>query len=116
MHKEECENVEIYFICYKKEKMNIVETYYDEILNKHCWYFNAYLAYKYWRRNFKKIEIDEMGKKFLTVAASKYILYKLENKEYASEKEHKKLLKELQKINPKLEEIINESNRLFNLK
>ena len=47
MYKEKTENVEVYFICYKKEEMELVETYYDEILNVHNWYFNAYLAYNH---------------------------------------------------------------------
>ena len=32
MYKEKEENVEIYFICYKKREMELVESYYDEIL------------------------------------------------------------------------------------
>ena len=59
MYKSKEENVEIYFICYKKEEMELVESYYDEVLDSHCWYFNAYLAYKHWLKNFK----DSCGKK-----------------------------------------------------
>ena len=51
MYKSKEENVEVYFICYKKEEMDLVESYYDEVLDIHYWYFNAYLAYKYWKNN-----------------------------------------------------------------
>ena len=108
MYKEKTENVEVYFICYKKENMNLVETYYDEILDVHCWYFNCYLSYKHWQNRFKKIEIGEIGKMLLTVAASKYLLYKIDNKEYKSKKEYNKILKELKLMEPKLKSIIDE--------
>lgn len=115
MYKEKTENVEVYFICYKKEKMNLVESYYDEILNIHCWYFNAYLAYKYWKKGFRKLEIGYLGKLLLTVAASKYLLYKIDNKDYKNEKDLNKILKELKIIEPILQEIIKENDILLKL-
>ena len=39
MYKSSSENVEVYFICYKKEEMELVDTYYDPVLNIHYWYF-----------------------------------------------------------------------------
>ncbi len=110
MYKNKTENVEVYFICYKKEKMELVETYYDEILDTHNWYINAYLAYKYWKKNFKNLEIGELSKNLLIVASSKYILYLIENKKYKSEYEHKKLLNELKKIDHYLNLIITSNN------
>jgi len=47
MYKEDFGDVEIFFICYKQKKMQLLEEYYDEILDVHCWYINCYLAYKY---------------------------------------------------------------------
>lgn len=115
MYKEKSENIEVYFICYKKEEMNLIESYYDEVIDIHYWYFNAYLAYKHWKINFKKIKLGELGKMLLIVAASRYIIYVLENKEYKNKKEYKELIKDLQKIKPKLEKIINENKILKDL-
>ncbi len=106
MYKSSSENVEVYFICYKKEDMELVDTYYDPVLDVHYWYFNAYLAYKYWKRNFKDLNLGEISQMLLIVAASRYIIYLLENKEYKNNKEQKKLLKELHKIEPKLKKVI----------
>ena len=115
MYKNVEENVEVYFICYKKEKMGLVESYYDEILDIHYWYFNAYLAYKLWLKKFKGIKIGEVSKQLLIVAASKYLLYTLENKTYKNNKEEKKLKKELDQIQKELEWIINEDTILTKL-
>lgn len=116
MYKSKEENVEIYFICYKKEEMNLVESYYDEVLDVHYWYFNAYLAYKYWLSKFKGLrKIDKISQQLLVVAASRYIIYQIENEEYKNEKEHQKLLKDLEKIQKKLKIIINNENILTKL-
>lgn len=115
MYIEKSENVEVYFICYKKEEMDLVESYYDEVLDIHYWYFNAYLAYQYWKMGFRGITLGEMEKNLLIVATSKYILYKLENSEYQDEKERKKLLRELAKIEPKLKKIIQKNEILKKL-
>lgn len=114
MYKEKNENVEVYFICYKKGEMELVETYYDEILDTHCWYFNAYLAYKHWKKGFKNLEATDLAKNLLTVASSRYILYKLEE-ETISAKERKRLTKDLIKIEPILKKIIEENEFLMNL-
>jgi len=115
MYKEKTENVEVYFICYKKEEMELVETYYDEILNVHNWYFNAYLAYKHWKNNFKDLEIGEISKMLIIVAASRYILYCIDEKEYKNKKEYNRLIKELDLIQPYLKEIIDSEKFLINL-
>ena len=106
MYKDSSENVEVYFICYKKEEMDLVDTYYDPVLDIHYWYFNAFLAYKYWQNNFKGLELGKIAKMLLIVAASRYIIYVLENKEYKTAKEHKRLLKDLEKIEPKLQKVV----------
>ena len=115
MYKSKEENVEIYFICYKKEEMELVESYYDEVLDIHYWYFNAYLAYKYWLKKFRGMKIGELSKQLLVVAASRYLLYCLENEEYKTERERKKITKDLEKIDKELELIINEDNILTSL-
>ncbi len=115
MYKEKAENVEVYFICYKKEEMDLVESYYDDVLKIHYWYFNAYLAYKYWKEKFKSLEIGEIGKILLTVAASRYLIYKIEQEDYQNEKEYKRILKDMKKIEPQLAKIIKENEILINL-
>ena len=115
MFRSKEENVEVYFICYKKEEMELVESYYDEILDTHYWYFNAYLAYKYWLKKFKDLETGELSKQLLTVAASRYLLYCLENEKYKRQKKKKKMVKDLEKIDQELELIINEDNILTKL-
>ena len=109
MYRNETENVEVYFICYKKEEMSLVETYYDEILDIHYWYFNAQLAYLHWKNNFKNMPLGELTKMLLTVAASRYVLYVIENKIYKSKKEYKKLIKDLSKIDPIIKNFIKEN-------
>lgn len=106
MYKSKEENVEVYFICYKKEEMELVESYYDEVLEIHYWYFNAYLAYKLWLKKFRGFSIGKMSKQLLIVAASRYLLYKIENEEYESEKEKNKYLKDLAKVQKELDRII----------
>ena len=116
MYKSKEENVEVYFICYKKEEMDLVESYYDEVLDIHYWYFNAYLAYQSWLKKFKDLKkIGELSKQLLIVAASRYLIYKIENDEFENEKEKKKVLKDLEKINKQLEIIINDENILTKL-
>ena len=116
MYKSKEENVEIYFICYKKEEMELVESYYDEVLDSHCWYFNAYLAYQSWQKKFKDLKkVGELSKQLLIVAASRYLIYKIENDEFEDEKEKKKVMKDLEKINQQLEIIINDENILTKL-
>ena len=114
MKKDETDNVEIYFICDRKEGMELIESYYDEKLNTHYWYFNAYLAYKAWKAEFKDIEGD-LAKILLTVAASRYLIYRIEHEDYETEEELKQIKKEMKKINPKLERIIQENKILLNL-
>ena len=116
MYNDKSENVEVYFICYKKEEMGLVDTYYDEVLDVHYWYFNAYLAYKYWKKNFRNLEAKEDVKALLTIASSRYIMYALDVKDYKTEKEHKRLVKDLKKIEVSLKEIIDEADNMFNLK
>ena len=115
MFKSKSENVDVYFICYKKEEMELVESYYDEVLDIHYWYFNAYLAYKAWLKKFKGMELGELSKQLLVVAASRYLIYKIENEEYKSEKEKKKILRDLEKIEKELDIIINNDNILTKL-
>lgn len=115
MFKSKEENVEVYFICYKKEEMDLVESYYDEVLDVHYWYFNAYLAYKHWLKKFKGLKVGELSKQLLVVAASRYLIYKIENEEYETEKEHQKFLKDLEKIQKELDVIINSENILTKL-
>ena len=113
MYKSKEENVEIYFICYKKEEMELVESYYDEVLDIHYWYFNAYLAYKYWLKKFRGLNVGKLSKQLLVVAASRYLLYQIENEENKSQK--KKYMKDLAKIQKQLDIIINDDNILTNL-
>ena len=115
MYKSKEENVEVYFICYKKEEMELVESYYDEVLDIHYWYFNAYLAYKYWLRNFKDLEARELTKELLVVAASRYLIYKMENDEFENKKEKKAIMKDLRKIEKELAYIINKDPILTKL-
>lgn len=115
MYKEKTENVEVYFICYKKDEMDLVETYYDEVLNVHYWYFNAYLAYELWKQKFKEMELGELSKTLLIVAASRYIIYKIENEDYNDNKEYKRLIRDMKKVQPQLDKIIKENEILINL-
>lgn len=115
MYKDKTENVEVYFICYKKEEMPLLETYYDEILYIHYWYFNAYLAYKYWQNNFKKLKLKQTSKNLLIVAASRYLLYCLENNEFQNDKEKNRILKDLEKIRKDLKNIMNEDDLIANI-
>lgn len=112
MYKSETENIEIYFICDDRKNMEIVETYYDEIEDKHYWYFNASLSYQKWQQGFHNLEMGDISRMLLTVAASKYILYKLENNEYKNEHEKKRLKKDLKKIEPSLKKIAEETDFL----
>lgn len=114
MKREETDNVEIYFICDKKEEMDLVESEYNQELNTHYWYFNAYLAYIEWKNGFKGVE-GELAKTLLTVAASKYLIYKVEKKEYRTKEEFKQIKKDLRIINPKLKQILKENKILLNL-
>ena len=114
MYKSETENVEVYFICYKKE-MQLIETYYDEILNTHCWYFNAYLAYKYWKKSFKNLQLKETSKNLLIVAASRYLLYCLENNNFKSKKDRNRFLKDLEIIQKELNYIMNEDELIASI-
>ena len=115
MFKEKDGNVEVYFICYKKKEMGLVESYYDEILNIHYWYFNAYLAYKCWKKKFRGLKMGRIGKMLLTVAASRYLLYMLENGEELNNKERSLIVNDLKKIEPILQKIVNKNNILLNL-
>ncbi len=112
MYKNETENVEVYFICYKKEEMNLIETFYDEVLDCHYWYINSYLAYKAWQNKFKKLKFSKMTRNLLTVAASRYLLYCLENNMYKNKKEHKIIINHMNKIDNELQKII-ANDKLF---
>ena len=114
MKKEETDNVEIYFICDRKEKLDLIESYYEKKTNTHHWYFNAYFAYEKWKNNFKDIKGD-LAKMLLTVAASRYLIYRIEQKDYISKEELAEIKKDLKKINPKLKKIMNENKILLNL-
>ena len=115
MYKSKEENVEVYFICYKKEDMDLVESYYDEVLDIHYWYFNAYLAYKLWKKKFKGLEVQELSKQLLVVAASRYLIYVIENEEFKTPKEYNKIVRDLDKIQKELTIIINGDNILKKL-
>ena len=115
MYKIKEENVEVYFICYKKEDMDLVESYYDEVLDIHYWYFNAYLAYKLWKKKFKGLEVQELSKQLLVVAASRYLIYVIENEEFKTPKEYNKIVRDLDKIQKELTIIINGDNILKKL-
>lgn len=115
MYKSETEKVEVYFICYKKDEMSLVETYYDEILDIHCWYFNAYLAYNYWKSNFKGLELKEASKNLLVVAASRYLIYCFDNNEFKTKKEKKDTLRDLKKIQVELKKIMNADDLIANI-
>ena len=115
MYKSKEENVEIYFICYKKEEMELVESYYDEVLDIHYWYFNAYLAYKHWLKNFKDLRVGELTKELLIVAASRYLIYKMENNEFKNNREKKKITQDLKKIQKELDYIIHDDPVLAKL-
>ena len=116
MYQKEMENVEVYFICDQVENMELIETYYDEELKVHNWYFNAFLAYKYWQKNFKELKsIGKLAKMLLTVASSKYILYALAEKIYQNEKEYLTLIKDLEKIERVLQKFIKKNKFIANL-
>ena len=115
MYKSKEENVEVYFICYKKEDMDLVESYYDEVLDIHYWYFNAYLAYKLWKKKFKGLEVQELSKQLLVVAASRYLIYVIENEEFKTPKEYNKIVRDLDKIQKELTIIISGDNILKKL-
>ncbi len=115
MFKSETEKVEVYFICYKKDEMELVETYYDELLDTHCWYFNAYLAYNYWKSNFKDLDLKETSRNLLVVAASRYLIYCFNNNRYKNIKEKNKILKDLEKIQVELKSIMNQDELIANI-
>ncbi len=115
MYKDKSENIEIYFICYKKKDMDLVETYYDEILNIHYWYFNGFLAYKLWKNSFKDLKIGELSKQLIIVAASKYLIYTIENKLYKNKKEQNIIIKDLEIIQKALKKIMADEEILQNL-
>ena len=111
---EETDNVEIYFICDRKEEMDLIESIYDEESNTHYWYINAYLAYEEWKNNFKGIDGD-LAKVLFTVAASRYLIHCIDNKKYQTKEEFKQIKKDLRKINLKLKKIVKENKVLSNL-
>ena len=115
MYQEKEENIEIYFICYKKDEMELVESYYDEILKTQYWYFNAYLAYKEWRKKFRNLKVEKLTKQLLTLAASRYLIYKMENQQYKNAKEEKRILKDLESIQKELKIIMEEGEILEKL-
>ena len=105
MYKEKVDNVAVYFICYKKGEMELVETYYDPITKTDNWYFNAYMAYKLWKAHFKNTDFSKLFKKLLTLGASRYIIYMLENHKYQNKSEYHKYMRDLKKIEPIIEKL-----------
>ncbi len=103
MYKIETENVAIYFICYKKGEMDLIETYYDPITKTDNWYFNAYIAYKLWKKHFKNTDYSKLFKMLLTVGASRYIMYVIENHQYQNKNEYHKYMQDLKRIEPIIE-------------
>lgn len=110
MYKNEYENVEIYFLCDKREDMELIETYYDPVLDVHNWYFNCYLCYIYWQDDYKDLTLGPITKYLLTTAASKYIMYILEEKKYQTKKEYRKFRKDLSSIDKELKSVIKGDN------
>ena len=115
MYKNEFENVEVYFICDERKDMGMVDVYYDEINDIHNWYINAHLAYLHWKTGFKNMPIGDLTKGLLTVAASRYLLYVIENDLAKNKKEHKQYVMDLNKIEEGLSHIIQENEILSNL-
>ncbi len=115
MYKDNTENIEIYFICYKKKEMNLVETFYDEVLDIHYWYFNAYLAYQKWLKGFEGLELTELAYSLLVVAASRYLIYCSENEEFTTDEDKKQKLKDLKRIQKELKKIMNANHLLEKL-
>lgn len=111
--KRKSQNIEFYFNCNDTMSTNLIEKKYNQRKNTTKWYINAYLAYKAWQDNFKSIE-GEMNKMFLTLAATKYIMYRFETHDYSTPEELNKLTKELEQINEELASII-KSNELLEL-
>ncbi len=114
MYKDDLENVEIYFLCDRKD-MDLVDVYYDRDLNIHYWYFNAHLAYLHWKNGFKNMPLGELTKMLLTVAASRYVLYQIENELYKNKREYKVLVKDLTKLEPLIKDFIQENEILQKL-
>ncbi len=116
MYKEKFGDVVIYIICYKKEEMELVEGYYDEILNEYCLYFNGYLAYVNWLNNFSNYKkLKDKVKILLTYIAFKYILYQINNNDFKSNYDYLKLKYELNIIEPNIKEILLGSKYIKNV-
>ena len=115
MYKKNEDNVEVYFICDRKENMGLVETYYDKKTNTHYWYFNAYLSYENYKNNFKDLKIGGLTKSLLMAAASRYLLYRLETGDYKDKEEYNLLVKELKKIKPKINKYTEVDDIIINL-
>ncbi len=114
MYKNEFENIEIYFIC-EEEGEELVNVEYNNKKDIHYWYFNSYLCYLKWKTNFKGLKIKELTKNLLTIGASRYLIFKIENAEYQNLTEYQILLKDLKKIQPQLKKIINDNEILLKL-
>ena len=85
MYKEKYKDLEIFLLCYKREDMDLIESYYDPVLQIYYLYFNAYKAYLSWKNNFEDINFDKnKAKKILTFIAKEDML-KIE-KDYNSTK------------------------------
>lgn len=109
--KHKTQNIEFYFICDDTKNTELIEKKHQKNTTK--WYINAYLAYKAWQDDFKSIE-GEMNKMFLTLAATKYIMYRFETYDYHTPEELEQLRNELEQINKELANII-KSNELLEL-
>lgn len=95
MYKEKYKDLEIFLLCYKREDMDLIESYYDPVLQIYYLYFNAYKAYLSWKNNFEDINFDKnKAKKILTFIANKYLLYLLENKMYSTKEDMLKIEKD----------------------
>ena len=105
-------NIAMYFICYKNGRMKLIETYYDPILKVYNWYFNAYLAYKYWCKDFRGLHIDKYMKIFLTIGASRYLIYLIQNYNW-NNKKYVNYLDKLHKIELILKKYISNEEGLM---
>ena len=95
------DSVEVYFICNNTEGESIIETFYDNQKNIHYWYINANLAYQMYQNNFKSLKLSKITKSLLIIAASRYLIYLLNNKKYHNRQEYNKIVDELKKVNKK---------------
>ncbi len=114
MYKEELENIEICFL-YKKRGKELIKTKYNPKTNIHYWYFNTKLCYLSWKDDFKDLNLKPLAKNLITIAASNYILYKLENKDYKNSQEKDILYNDILKIEPEITKIMKENEIILKM-